>query len=89
MNTYIVYNNSMIQTITGHDVNDVIKNVVLRQANDESFNLKGLNLIQTITVEQRNILFNVAYSFNEVIKEYVPNQRVEKKQIKGLTPLEV
>jgi hypothetical protein len=44
--------------------------------------------IQTITVEQRNILINVAYSFNEVIKEYVPNQRVEKKQIKGLTPLE-
>lgn len=44
--------------------------------------------IQTITVEQRNILFNVAYSFNEVIKEFVPAERIPKKQIKGLSPPE-
>jgi hypothetical protein len=44
--------------------------------------------IQEITIEQRIVLFNVAYSFNEVVKEYVPTQRIEKKQYKGLTPLE-
>ncbi len=44
--------------------------------------------IQKITSKQREVLFNVAYLFNEIVKEYVPSQRIEKKQYKGLTPLE-
>lgn len=45
--------------------------------------------IQTITPQQREVLFSVAYSFNEVTqKEFKPSVRQEKKQIKGLTPIE-
>lgn len=44
--------------------------------------------IQKITPEQREILFSAAYSFNEVLTEYVPPERIEKKQIKGLSPSE-
>lgn len=44
--------------------------------------------IQYITPEQRDILFSVAYSFNEVVKEYIPTVRVEKTKIKGLKPFD-
>lgn len=45
--------------------------------------------IQEITEQQREILFNIAFSFNEVAqKEFKPSIRQEKKQIKGLTPIE-
>lgn len=43
--------------------------------------------IQTITPEQRQTLFSVAYSFNEVLQEY-KHPKVERKQIKGLTPID-
>lgn len=44
--------------------------------------------IQTITPEEREVLFSVAYSFNEVVKEYRPPVFQQKKQIKGLRPSE-
>lgn len=44
--------------------------------------------IQTITVEQREILFNVAYSFNEVLKPHVHKEVKQRKQTKGLTSIE-
>lgn len=44
--------------------------------------------IQTITPDERETLFSVAYSFNEVVKEYRPPVVAQKKQIKGLTPSE-
>lgn len=42
--------------------------------------------IQRITVEQRNILINVAYSFNEVLKEAPIHKEIQKKDYKGLSP---
>jgi len=44
--------------------------------------------IQTITPAERETLFNVAYSFNEVVKEYRPPVINQRKQIKGLKPSE-
>lgn len=44
--------------------------------------------IQTITPEERQILFSVAYSFNEVLKEFKQPAAIQKKQIKGLKPSE-
>lgn len=44
--------------------------------------------IQTITAAQRSILFNVAFGFNEVLKEVVHREVKQKKQTKGLTPIE-
>lgn len=42
--------------------------------------------IKKITVEQRNILINVAYSFNEVLKEAPVHKEIQKKDYKGLSP---
>lgn len=60
-----------------------------------TFPTKGYSLkqgsfdnIQTITPEQRSILFNVAFGFNEVLKEIVHREVKQKKQTKGLTPIE-
>lgn len=44
--------------------------------------------INTITPEQRSILFNVAFGFNEVLREVVHKEIKQRKQIKGLTPIE-
>ena len=44
------------------------------------FNLKR------ISVEQRNILINVAYSFNEVLKDAPVHKEIQKKDYKGLSP---
>jgi len=44
--------------------------------------------IQTITPEQRSILFNVAFGFNEVLKEVVHREVKQRKQTKGLTSIE-
>lgn len=47
-----------------------------------------LEKINSISPEERETVFKVARSFNEAIKEYVPEIRKEKKHIKGLTPFE-
>lgn len=44
--------------------------------------------ISKITPEERDVIFNVAYSFNEVLKEPVHDRKLERKNIKGLTPSE-
>lgn len=44
--------------------------------------------VQTITVEERDILINVAYSFNEVLKEPVKHKEMPTKTYKGLSPSE-
>lgn len=44
--------------------------------------------IKTITPEQRSVLINVAFGFNEVLKEVVHREVKQRKQIKGLTPIE-
>lgn len=47
--------------------------------------------IQTINPEERQILFDVAYSFNQVLQEEVRSDRktyTPKKSVKGLTPFE-
>lgn len=44
--------------------------------------------IQTITQDQREILFNVAFSFNEVLKPHVHKEVKQRKQTKGLTSIE-
>lgn len=49
------------------------------------------SLIQEITEEERNILFDVAYSFNSVVKEESRTERktyTPPKKTKGLTPYE-
>ena len=43
--------------------------------------------IQTITPEEKEILFECARKFNEVIEVFTP-QRTEKKQLKGMSPFE-
>lgn len=48
----------------------------------------SLETLQTITPDEREILMSCARAFNEVINEYQPPLRQEKKQIKGLTPFE-
>jgi hypothetical protein len=48
----------------------------------------SLETIQDITPEEREILLNCAREFNEVLTEFKPTQRQEKKQIKGKTPFE-
>lgn len=50
--------------------------------------LGSFDKIQTITPEQRSILFNVAFGFNEILKEIVHREFKQKKQTKGLTPIE-
>lgn len=47
-----------------------------------------LSNIQEITPEQRDVLFNVAYSFNEVLKENNTAKKLPPKKINGLTPIE-
>lgn len=47
-----------------------------------------LNDIQTITPEQRDILFTIAYTFNEVFKDNGTSKKLPKKQVNGLTPIE-
>lgn len=47
-----------------------------------------LSKIETLTIEERNTLFTVCRSFNELVSEYKPVERREKKQIKGLTSFE-
>jgi len=44
--------------------------------------------IQTITPEERETLFNICYSFNEVYKENYQEKKLPKKETKGLTPSE-
>ena len=44
--------------------------------------------IQTITEEERETLFNIAFTFNEVVKEFKPPIVTQRKQIKGLKPSE-
>lgn len=44
--------------------------------------------IQTITPEQRSVLINAAFGFNEVLKEPVHKEIRQRKQVKGLTPIE-
>jgi len=44
--------------------------------------------VQKISIEERNILINSAYNFNEVFKEPVEIKFTEKKTYKGLTPCE-
>jgi hypothetical protein len=44
--------------------------------------------IPTITVQERETLLNIAYSFNEVQKEFKPPIVEQKKQTKGLKPTE-
>lgn len=44
--------------------------------------------IQTITPEQRATLFNVAYGFNEVLKENPHHQVKQRVQEKGLSPVD-
>lgn len=46
------------------------------------------NSIQRITEDERNILINVAYSFNEVLKEPIKHEKKETKNYKGLSPSE-
>lgn len=44
--------------------------------------------IQTITPTERSTLINAAYSFNEILKAPVHREIKQKKQQKGLTPIE-
>lgn len=44
--------------------------------------------VKRITPEQRNILINVAYSFNEVLKEPIKHKEMPTKNYKGLSPSE-
>lgn len=44
--------------------------------------------VQKISVEERNILINVAYSFNEVLKEPIKHKEMPSKNFKGLSPSE-
>lgn len=44
--------------------------------------------IHTISVEERNVLINTAFSFNEVLKEAHHDRKIERKRVKGLTPIE-
>jgi len=44
--------------------------------------------IPTITVYEREALMSVAFSFNEVVKEFKPPVTEQKKQTKGLKPTE-
>ena len=44
--------------------------------------------IQLISEEERDILFSVARSFNEVYKEFKPKKTLARKTTKGDTPLE-
>lgn len=56
--------------------------------NGYSLKQGSFDKIQTITPEQRSILFNVAFGFNEVLKEVVHREIKQKKKTKGLTPIE-
>lgn len=47
-----------------------------------------LETIQEITPEERSILFNVAYSFNQVLKEPAHDRKIERKKYKGRSPSE-
>lgn len=53
-----------------------------------SFLHGDFNSIQRITETERNVLINVAYSFNEVLKEPIKHVKTEIKNYKGLTPSE-
>lgn len=48
----------------------------------------SLESIQEITPEERSILINVAYSFNQVLKEPAHDRKIERKRYKGLSPSE-
>lgn len=47
-----------------------------------------LQNIQEISKEERDTIFNVAYSFNQVLKEPVHDRKIERKRYKGLSPSE-
>lgn len=47
-----------------------------------------LNNIQKITKDQRDLLWNIAYTFNEVYKDNGTSKKIPKKQVNGLTPVE-
>lgn len=48
----------------------------------------SLDKISFISPEERETLFNICYSFNEVFKENHQEKKLPKKQTKGLTPSE-
>lgn len=48
----------------------------------------SLESIQEITPEERSVLFTVAYSFNQVLKEPAHDRKIERKRYKGLSPSE-
>ena len=48
----------------------------------------SLSEIQTLTIDERDVLMSVAREFNECLEELKPANREKKKQIKGLTPFE-
>lgn len=44
--------------------------------------------IQTITTEERSVLINAAFSFNEVLKPIVHHEIKSRKQVAGMSPIE-
>jgi len=56
----------------------------------KGYELKHLDFdkIETITKDEREVLINVAYSFNQVLKEPHHDRKIERKIVKGLTSIE-
>ena len=47
-----------------------------------------LSKIQHITPEERNTLFSICYTFNQVYTEPIHDRKIERKKYKGLSPSE-